>query len=272
MSRGGTCASRVPLSALEWVAVIGLAGLGCIYLFQFFFVWLVRGGLLLPILLLSLAAFTFAGLIWLHVAWAPVASAVLALVGLAIGFAIDSATLAYPTAQPGRFVTFVVELALLLTTLAMSVILALPALQPLRGGGGRTPRWLAPALAGITGLALGMIVIALVAAAHPVGGPSTSSVNGTPTVHMAGADFTTNVALVPKGERLTLVDDDGMRHIIRNGFWTDSKPQPQVEPGSPIVDQDITSGAATIGPFMTPGVYHLYCVIHRGMNLTVVVQ
>lgn len=272
MSQVGAGASGTPLTVLERVAVIALAGLGLIYLFQFFFVWFVRGGLLLPILLLSLAAFALAGLTWVRVAWVPAAGAILALVGLAIGFAIDSTTLAYPTAQPGRFVTLVVELAFLLTTLAMSLVLALPALQPLRGGGGRTPHWLAPALTGITGVALGMIIIALVAAAHPVGGPTTGEVNGTPAVHMAGAAFTTNVVLVPTGDRLTLVDDDGMRHIIRNGFWTSSTPQPQREPGAPVVDQDITSGEATVGPFMTPGVYHLYCVVHRSMNLTVVVQ
>lgn len=117
-----------------------------------------------------------------------------------------------------------------------------------------------------------MIVVALIAAAHPMGGSATGDVNGTPAVHMTGAAFMTNVVLVPKGDRLTLVDDDGMRHIIRNGSWAGSKPQPQREPGAPVVDQDITSGAATVGPFMTPGVYHLYCTVHRGMNLTIVVQ
>lgn len=149
MSQTGAHATRTPLSALERVAVIGLAGLGFIYLFQFVFVWLVRGGLLLPVMLLSLAAFTLASLIWVRVAWAPVVGAALALVGLAIGFAIDSATLAYPTAQPGRFITFVVELAFLLTTLSVSVILTLPALRFLRGSDSRPlhdPRCLSPLL------------------------------------------------------------------------------------------------------------------------------
>jgi plastocyanin len=118
-----------------------------------------------------------------------------------------------------------------------------------------------------------MILIALVAAANPVDGPATGDMNGTPAVHLASVAFTTNIVLVPTGDRLTLVDDDGMRHLIRNGVWSSSgTPQPRVEPGAPVVNQDITSGSATVGPFTTPGVYHLYCVIHRGMNLTVVVQ
>ena len=32
------------------------------------------------------------------------------------------------------------------------------------------------------------------------------------------------------------------------------------------------SGSLKIGPFTTAGIFHIYCTIHRGMNLTIVVQ
>jgi hypothetical protein len=65
-----TEASRAPLAALERVAAIALVGVGPIYVFQFFFVWLVRGAPLLPILLLGLAALALAGLTLAGFSWA----------------------------------------------------------------------------------------------------------------------------------------------------------------------------------------------------------
>jgi plastocyanin len=32
------------------------------------------------------------------------------------------------------------------------------------------------------------------------------------------------------------------------------------------------TAAAVIGPFPIAGVYHIYCTLHQGMNLTIVVQ
>ena len=73
---------------------------------------------------------------------------------------------------------------------------------------------------------------------------------------------------------MVLVDDDGTEHILQNGSWDASgTPHPQTEPGAPVVrNLDIKSGSVEIGPFSTAGVFHLYCTIHKGMNLTVVVQ
>jgi len=82
------------------------------------------------------------------------------------------------------------------------------------------------------------------------------------------------VVLVPKGQKLMLVDDDATEHIIQIGSWTSSgMPELQVEPGAPVVRAlSLKNGSAEIGPFSTAGVFHLYCTIHRGMNLTMVVQ
>jgi plastocyanin len=30
--------------------------------------------------------------------------------------------------------------------------------------------------------------------------------------------------------------------------------------------------SVTVGPFTTPGTYHLYCTIHPGITLTIIVQ
>jgi len=35
---------------------------------------------------------------------------------------------------------------------------------------------------------------------------------------------------------------------------------------------NINAGSVEIGPFTTAGIYHIYCSVHVGMNLTVVVQ
>jgi plastocyanin len=35
---------------------------------------------------------------------------------------------------------------------------------------------------------------------------------------------------------------------------------------------DIKGGDVEIGPFTTTGVFHIYCTLHTGMNLTIVVQ
>jgi plastocyanin len=47
------------------------------------------------------------------------------------------------------------------------------------------------------------------------------------------------------------------------------------ENGAPVVNNVQISGngsSQAIGPFNTPGSFHLYCTIHPGMNLTVIVQ
>src|SRR5438270_407879 len=80
--------------------------------------------------------------------------------------------------------------------------------------------------------------------------------------------------LATKGESLVLVEDDSVEHIIQNGTWTPSGlPHPQTEPGAPLVHSlDLKGGSLHIGPFTTAGVFHLYCTIHQGMSLTIVVQ
>lgn len=75
-----------------------------------------------------------------------------------------------------------------------------------------------------------------------------------------------------KGSMLTLVDTQSVIHIIQNGSWVNGTAKPAKETGAPTVNQQF-SGNDThqVGPFNTAGTYHLYCTIHQGMNLTVIV-
>jgi plastocyanin len=94
-----------------------------------------------------------------------------------------------------------------------------------------------------------------------------------PTVHMGAADFLQHSITIHQGDTLTLVDDSSSTHIIKNGSWVNGVAKPATESGAPTVDQTFNGNdSAGIGPFTTPGTYHLYCTIHPGMNLTVIVK
>ncbi len=59
-----------------------------------------------------------------------------------------------------------------------------------------------------------------------------------------------------------------------NGTWENGTAQPTREGGAPVV-KDVNIGgnsSATIGPFTTAGTFKLYCTVHAGMNLTVIVE
>jgi plastocyanin len=56
-------------------------------------------------------------------------------------------------------------------------------------------------------------------------------------------------------------------------WMTNGTPRALAEPGAPAVhSMAIKGGSAQIGPFTTAGIFHIYCTIHWGMNLTIVVQ
>jgi plastocyanin len=94
-----------------------------------------------------------------------------------------------------------------------------------------------------------------------------------PAAHMAGATFTQSSVTIKKGDMLKLVDDAAAQHIIKNGTWKGSTPEPKTESGAPTVDVTLNGNdSSTIGPFNTSGTFQLYCTIHPGMNLTVIVK
>ncbi|HJT59600.1 MAG TPA: plastocyanin/azurin family copper-binding protein [Ktedonobacteraceae bacterium] len=114
---------------------------------------------------------------------------------------------------------------------------------------------------------LGLVTV-LVAACG--GGGSSSN-----TVHLTATNFAQSSITISKGSSITLVSDTSATHIISNGMWNGSNPQPKTESGAPVVSNMMfnSSGESkTIGPFNTAGTFHYYCSVHVGMNLTVVVQ
>jgi len=95
------------------------------------------------------------------------------------------------------------------------------------------------------------------------------------SVHMSGSNFVQNSIIIKKGESITLINDDLFgSHTIANGTWENGTAQPAREAGVPEVNDVKIGGnsSATIGPFTTDGTFKLYCTVHAGMNLTVIVQ
>ncbi len=91
---------------------------------------------------------------------------------------------------------------------------------------------------------------------------------------MKGARFAQRSVTIQRGERLRLVADDSMPHIIANGTWQNSTATVAKEAGAPEINNVQVDGnsSQTIGPFNTSGTFQLHCTIHQGMNLTVIVQ
>jgi plastocyanin len=91
---------------------------------------------------------------------------------------------------------------------------------------------------------------------------------------MNSDNFVQSSVTIHKGERLSLMNDSGVPHIISNGSWENNAPKAVGEAGAPTVNdvQVASDGTQSIGLFNTAGTFHFYCTIHPGMNLTVVVQ
>src|SRR2546425_2667496 len=103
---------------------------------------------------------------------------------------------------------------------------------------------------------------------------SGNSGGGGTTVHMGPSNFLVSSVTIPKGSKLTLIDDVSVPHIIKNGSWVNGAQKATKEPGAPTVDLTFNNSGEThdIGPFTTAGTYHIYCTIHLNMNLTIIVK
>ena len=114
-------------------------------------------------------------------------------------------------------------------------------------------------------------VSALIAAC---GGAGTTGTDGSATeVHMNYTTFVQSSVTISKGSTITLVDDVAAPHAIANGTWDNNTSRPLQEANAPSVNVQLRGNdQQVVGPFSTVGTYHLYCTIHPGMNLTVIVQ
>ena len=104
-------------------------------------------------------------------------------------------------------------------------------------------------------------------------GSDNNGSGGPNRVHMSDANFVQHSITIKKGEDVTLVNDAAVIHIIENGSWnSNGEAEPALEPGAPKVEDQVSGNMSqTVGPFNTVGTYHLYCSVHPGMNLTIMV-
>jgi plastocyanin len=122
-------------------------------------------------------------------------------------------------------------------------------------------------LAGVIGIAL---LSAILAACNIV---DASTLATGPQVKMGGSTFITPTITLKKGQTLTLVDTSSAAHIIANGTWQNGTAKHMQESGAPTLNLNFAgSDTHTTPAFTTAGTYLVYCTIHSGMNLTVIVQ
>lgn len=255
-------------STLDVVILIGLA----VVVAGNVVAMLIEGGVIPPVLIATIV-YTICG-IAVATGWRW--SMVLPLVFCSLGIVGDFASgfpeysLTHPSANYVAFVLFVISYPVLIMVI---VTAALKLAQTLRRETPHTPLWMKPALSAVIGLMFGALLIGILAQSPGAGGTPTVHA-GTQTVHLLGASFAPDIIALHKGDTLTLVEDAPVPHTIANGTWSaDNKPISGVEPGAPLIrNVQLDNTTTTVGPFTSAGVYHIYCTIHPGMALTIIVQ
>jgi hypothetical protein len=260
------------VSGLGVVTAAALLTNGIAYLIYFFLVASVAG-FIVPILVIAILTLLATGFVAkARVRPAPLLGAILVL--LSSGLDLAQPETLYNLAHPVPASFYALNVIILASALVACVSGIGATIQNYRGPGARLPQGSRIALAGIGGIVIGLILTALIASANPLVGATGANPGGEPTVHMGPGGFVENVVLVPKGSRLRLIDDGAFLHVLRNGTWSASgTAMPATEPGAPVISNlQINGGSVEIGPFNTAGEFDIYCTIHVGMNLTVVVE
>ncbi len=258
--------SHQPLAALGKLSVIALFGDAALCGLLTNFVGLVDNFVLL---ILAGSLLLSAGLVATGVRWTPIfgclSSGTLLFVFLLVfPFAINHLT--HPHVNFTLFVVIVLLLASLIVALGASIGATVQnSHQTVRP----TPHWLTPVLKGFAVIMFGII---LASAILPTGTASTATYKG-PTVHLRSDGFIRTTVSIPKGSKLLLVDDGSFLHILSNGSWKNGVPTPENLPGAPVVSNvQFNGNSVEIGPFTIAGIYHLYCSVHPGMTLAIIVQ
>lgn len=175
-----------------------------------------------------------------------------------------------PNGGYGHFVGDVFACACVLVAFGASVAAVV---QRYRNASSAMPRWLPSALSVVAGMVIGALFIGALAQPATATSTSTTYTNGVPTVHMSAGSFTQSTVTIPTGAKLLLVDDTSSLHILANGAWQNRVAKPGREPNAPeIKNVSVNGNQVEVGPFTTAGTYHIYCLVHPGMELTVIVQ
>ena len=259
-------------STLSKVAAIALLGTSLAYFANLLLVIIAAQTFIPPLLILGIVTLLGAALNLLRFRLAPAIGALIALGAISVQMSvpINQYFITHPSETPS-FITLIIILSFGLVAILAGIVATLQSYRhrdmPATGN-------LRLLLTSFTTFVIGMIVVSLIVAANPPTSTASTTTNGEPTVHMSATNFVQNVVLVPKGSKLSLVDDGNVAHVLRNGFWkADGSQESSVEAGAPLVkDVTVNGGSVDIGPFATAGVYHIYCTVHSQMNLTIVVQ
>ncbi len=255
---------RRSLASLGTLTIIGL--LGCALASVLLLLQI--GQLILPILIVDIVLVVVAGLVATGIRWMPLLGAIDAL-GTMIGALVSQQYFSYHLTHPaqvGFFAAALLVYAFGIVTVGAGIAATV---QNYRNRGRHAPRALVPLLSALAGFLLGAILVATLSQ----GSAGATASNGTSTVHMGVNTFTTSTVTISKGSKLSLVDDGSFLHILDNGEWVNNAPRTSREPGAPLVNNVQVNGNSTeIGPFNIAGTYHIYCTVHAGMNLTVIVQ
>lgn len=266
--------ARLPFSALEKVAfgasIVGtLAGIGGTVTLS-----LIGSANTTAVIIATVCWVACLLLLASRFRWAPVATTAISGYILYILFTqpFATASLADPrNTQVGGIGHFIGSVLLLACALLEFGASLSSAVQNYRKGASRqAPRWLPAGLALVVGLVIGATFIGIMA--QPPA-PTTSFIDGVPAVHMSAANFDQPSVTIPKGSKLVLVDDTSVLHILYNGSWNGTTVNRQREQGAPTVNGlQVNGNSVVIGPFTEAGTFHIYCAVHPGMNLTIVVR
>jgi len=265
--------TRQPLSVFGKIAfwaflVEGLGSLGGAIALTFG-----NGSPSLDIVITTVCTLAGAAIIATRIRWTPLVCTVLGAYNLYLIFTVPYVieSLANPKGPNGGFAHFAGDvLVVACAILAFGGSIGAAA-QNYRQGSRQAPRWLPSALSLVAGFVIGALFIG--ALSQPAAVTGTTYTNGVPTVHMGTGNFLQSSVTIPKGSKLLLVDDVSSLHILANGSWQNGVTQPANESGAPRVNNiQVNGNSIEIGPFTTAGTYHIYCVVHRGMNLTIIVQ
>lgn len=123
------------------------------------------------------------------------------------------------------------------------------------------------------GILLFMALLTILISACSIG-QSNNNTNGQNIVDMDDLTFKQASITINKGQSVNLVNDAMVIHVIANGTWDGSTPKPKIEPGAPKIDNIQIGGNATttIGPFNTAGTFQIYCTVHQGMKMSIIVK
>lgn len=201
--------------------------------------------------------------------WAPIFGTVISGGGL-IYTLTDSPYPQYHLSHPKDPLFAPIVIAVALTGIVFAAMLASVAQnywEPDR----HTPRWFGFIATGVIGMALGGIIIGAISPA-PVTDAASVANDGSPIAHLGFNTFTPIAITVPQGMKLKIVDDSNIPHTLTYGQWSGNTTQVTTPANAPALGTHaISSGSFEIGPFTTPGVYHILCIVHPGMEITVTV-